>query len=169
MKNFLILLFIPLIGVSQISYKDVMKIKDVNQFKRVMIENGLEFESSDDDLVTYGLDIVKDPINGNKSTLWGYYQKGTQFWGLDFSRSSLLSELLPHLNELVLEEEGSKLRSEYDKILKEVKEKCKYYEIFTFSGNDYVTYSCSESLYGGKIGFMVSEGWGYIKHFPKTD
>ena len=26
-------------------------------------------------------------------------------------------------------------------------------------------YSCSESKYKGKIGFKVSEGWGYIRHF----
>jgi hypothetical protein len=28
-----------------------------------------------------------------------------------------------------------------------------------------VCYSCSESKYKGKIGFMVSKGWGYIRHF----
>ncbi|GIR82093.1 MAG: hypothetical protein CM15mP83_8190 [Flavobacteriaceae bacterium] len=36
-------------------------------------------------------------------------------------------------------------------------------------GIDYVTYSCSESTYKGKIGFVVSEGVGLIRHFPNPN
>ena len=55
-------------------------------------------------------------------------------------------------------------------IVKEIKKNCKYYDIITYVNDedeksDYVCYSCSESKYKGKIGFKVSEGWGYIKHF----
>ena len=33
------------------------------------------------------------------------------------------------------------------------------------NGVDFVTYSCSESLYKGKVGFVISEGIGHFKHF----
>ena len=60
--------------------------------------------------------------------------------------------------------------NEYDLIVKEIKKNCKYYDIITYTSKDdeeldYVSYSCSESKYKGKIGFMISEGWGYIWHF----
>ena len=33
-------------------------------------------------------------------------------------------------------------------------------------GTDFVTYSCSDSSYKGKIGFVVSDKEGFIRHFP---
>ena len=81
MKNFLILLFIPLIGLSQISYKDIMSINSEDTFKRVVIENGYEFDSFDEEgWVSYGFNIVRDSIEGNKSSKWGIYNGGS-FWG----------------------------------------------------------------------------------------
>ena len=41
-----------------------------------------------------------------------------------------------------------------------------YYTIMNYNGTDYVTYSCPASKYDGKIGFMISEGSGFIRHFP---
>ena len=47
------------------------------------------------------------------------------------------------------------------------KENCEYYKIITSeNGNDYVSYSCSESLYKGKIGFRVEDKMGIIWNFP---
>ena len=108
MKRLILLLFIPILSYSQISYKDVMSIKSVDTFKKVVIENGYEYESLDEEgWLTYGFNIVKD-----------------------------------------------------------IKEKCKYYKIINYNGIDYVSYGCSESSYKGKIGFVVSEGSGIIRHFP---
>ena len=44
MKRLIILFFIPILSYSQISYKDVMSIKSVDGFKKVVIENGYEYE-----------------------------------------------------------------------------------------------------------------------------
>jgi len=57
--------------------------------------------------------------------------------------------------------------------------KCRFpsgIKIFTFVESlqtklwlpDYVTYSCSESSYKGKIGFVVEEGRRVIRQFPTT-
>ena len=60
-------------------------------------------------------------------------------------------------------------KNPYDLIVKDIKEKCNYYKIINYNGIDYVSYSCSESSYKGKIGFVVSEGSGIIRHFPTTE
>ena len=157
----LILLFIPIISYSQISYKDVMSINSEKMFKKVMIENGYEFGELDEGGVWYGFDIIRDSIEGNKSNKWGWYGVNDGFT-LTFSRNTLLNGFLN------LKEDRSE--NEYDLIIKEIKKNCKYFDIFTYTNEDdeeldYVCYSCSESKYKGKIGFMISEGWGYIKHF----
>ena len=158
-KMLILLLFIPILSYSQISYKDVMSIKSVDTFKKVVIENGYEFDSTDDDWITYGFNISRDSIDGNQSTKWGFYDTYDGMFMLQFSRTSVVGEFF-----------GSEDNSEnpYDLIVEDIKEKCKYYKIINFGGTDYVTYSCSESLYKGKIGFMIEEGWGFITHFPPS-
>ena len=51
-----------------------MSIKSVDGFKKVVIENGYEFDSLDDDgWLTYGFNIVRDSIEGSKSSKWMLY------------------------------------------------------------------------------------------------
>ena len=162
MKRLLLLLFIPIISYSQVSYKDVMSIKSVDMFKKVVIENGYEYDSMDDDgWLTYGFNIVKDSIEGSKSSKWSSYNTKDDRFTLSFGRRTVLG------NFFGTEDDTS--QNPYDLIAKDIKEKCKYYKIINYKGTDYVTYSCSESSYKGKIGFVVSEGSGIIRHFPTTE
>lgn len=157
-----VLLFIPIFSFSQVSYKDVMSMKSVDMFKKVVIENGYEYDSMDDDgWLTYGFNIVRDSIEGNKSSKWSSYNTKDDRFTLSFGRRSVLG------NFLGTEDDTS--QNPYDLIVKDIKEKCKYYKIINYKGTDYVTYSCSESSYKGKIGFVVSEGSGIIRHFPTTE
>lgn len=166
MKQLLLILLIPIISYSQISYKDVMSINSEKMFKKVMIENGYEFGLSDEVNLVYGFDIVRDSIDGMKSSKWGRYEVKDDGFGLSFSRNTQLNTFLN------LKEDRSE--NEYDLIVKEIKKNCKYFDIKTYTTEDdeeldYVCYSCSESKYKGKIGFMISEGWGYIKHFVNIE
>ncbi len=166
MKQLLLILLIPIISYSQISYKDVMSINSEKMFKKVMIENGYEFGQSDEDDVIYGFDIVRDSIDGMKSSKWGRYGVKDDSFTVSFSRNSSLNTFLN------LKEDRSE--NEYDLIVKEIKKNCKYFDVITYTNeddedSDYVCYSCSESKYKGKIGFMISEGWGYIKHFVNIE
>ena len=162
MKRLLLLLFIPILSYSQISYKDVMSIKSVDTFKKVVIENGYEFDSIDDEgWISYGYNIVRDSIEGNKSTKWGIYNKNDGKFTFQFNRRTLLGNLLGT--------EDDTSENPYDLIVKDIKKNCKYYKIINYKGIDYVTYSCSESTYKGKIGFVVSEGVGLIRHFPNPN
>jgi len=58
--------------------------------------------------------------------------------------------------------------TEYDKILSVVKDKCTFFEILNYKGDDYVCYSCPESTYKGKIGFMIQDEQGFIRTFPDS-
>ena len=166
MKQLLLILLIPIISYSQISYKDVMSINSEKMFKKVMIENGYEFGQSDEDDVIYGFDIVRDSIDGMKSSKWGRYGVKDDSFTVSFSRNSSLNTFLN------LKEDRSE--NEYDLIVKEIKKNCKYFDVITYTNeddedSDYVCYSCIESKYKGKIGFMISEGWGFIKHFVNIE
>lgn len=166
MKQLLLILLIPIISYSQISYKDIMSINSDKMFKKVMIENGYEFGQSDEDDVIYGFDIVRDSIDGMKSSKWGRYGVKDDSFTVSFSRNSSLNTFLN------LKEDRSE--NEYDLIVKEIKKNCKYFDVITYTNeddedSDYVCYSCSESKYKGKIGFMISEGWGFIKHFVNIE
>lgn len=164
MKNILfLLLLIPILSHSQITYKDVMEIKSVDMFKKVVIENGYEFDRKEGDWIIYGYNILRDSLEGNRSTTWGRYNSVDDRWSLLFSRTSLLGEFLGIDNDT---------SNPYDLIVDNIKSKCKYDKIVNYKpgyeeeGDDYVTYSCSESKYKGKIGFVIVQGWGVIRHFP---
>lgn len=140
----------------------MMSINSVDTFKKVVIENGYEFDSVDEDgWIYYGLNIERDSINGNKSTKWGGYNKVDGKFRFQFNRRTILGEFLGT--------EDDNTENPYDKIIKDIKKNCKYYKILNYKGVDYVTYSCSESTYKGKIGFVVSEGVGLIHHFPNPN
>ena len=137
-----------------------MSIGSVEMFMKVAIENGYEFDNVDEDeWVTYGYNIVRDSIKGNKSAKWIYYNQKDHRFSLAFSRTNIISNFLGT--------DADNSENPYDLIVKDIKEKCKYYKILNYKGTAYVTYSCSESSYKGKIGFVIEEGWGVIRHFPE--
>ena len=138
---------------SQISYKDIMSISDSKQFKKVMIENYYEKNNEEDEgWLVYGYSIRRDSIDGNTSPKWEVNQ---MMIVLVFSlvEVSLLNSLL----SLDIDED---VKSDYDEIIEDIKKNCTYYDIIEYENsegevNDYVCYSCSQSKYKGKIGFMI--------------
>ena len=76
MKKLIVLLFIPFISIGQITFKDIMSISSLDQFKRVMIENNYEYTKSAEGWVEYGFNIVRDSIDGDKSSSWTRYRGG---------------------------------------------------------------------------------------------
>ena len=159
MKKLILLLFIPLVSFGQ-TYKEVMSIDSVEMFMKVAIENGYEFDNVDEDeWVTYGYNIDRDSIEGNKSAKWINYNQKDHRFSLAFSRTNIISNFFGS--------DSDNSENPYDLIVKDIKEKCKYYKILNHNGTAYVTYSCSESSYKGKIGFVIQEGWGIIRHFPR--
>jgi len=157
-KLLFLLLFIPTLSYSQITYNEVMSINSEKTFKRVVIENGYESNSDEDGRISYGLNIVRDSIEENKSSRWAGYDKNSSEFRFKFYR---ISQLNLFGNEIVVD-------TPYDEIVKDIKKNCEFYDIINRKGTDYVCYSCSQSTYKGKIGFVISEGSGIIRHIiPK--
>ena len=159
-KLLFLLLFIPTLSYSQITFEDIMSINSEKTFKRVMIENNYEFDQFNEEYIDYGLNIVRDSINGNKSTEWIRYKKSN-------------GEFYFHFFIITTNMYGSKIgldNQTYGIITNDIKKNCEYYDIINRKGMDYVCYSCSEwELWDGKIGFVISEGSGYIRHIMPTE
>jgi hypothetical protein len=100
-----------------------MSTNSVDGFKKVVSENGYEFDSLDDDgWLTYGFNIVKDST-GSKSSQWSSYNTKDDRFTLSFGRRTLLG------NFLGTDDDNSE--NPYDLIVKDIKEKCKYYKIIS--------------------------------------
>jgi hypothetical protein len=154
MKKIIILLLIPIISFSQ-TFNELKMINSLDDFKKVMIENKYEFDEIDSDgMWLYGFNRMEVDSLGNKgSEKWGMFSKDGS-WKIQFNkRNNFLYPL-----------------GDYDEIVENIKDECIYVGIEKFYENyDYVTYSCNESKFDGKIGFMISDGRGNIRYFPKKE
>ena len=56
---------------------------------------------------------------------------------------------------------------QYEEIVDSIKEKCDYVDVIGVDGIDYVVYRCIESRFEGDIGFVIYDGSGLIRYFPK--
>jgi len=157
MKRLLLLLIIPTLSYSQITFEDIMSINSEKTFKRVMIENGLEYDESGNfgkQYIFYGLNIRKDSLEGNKSSLWGsYYKRNGEFRFQISLWKGLFSDDDDNL---------------YDLLVEKIKKNCTFYDVLNENGDDFVCYSCPQSMYKGKIGFTKIDGSGVIKHIIET-
>jgi len=160
-KLLFLLLFIPTLSYSQITFEDIMSINSEKTFKRVMIENGFEKEVVPklEDWIWYGLNIKKDSIEGNKSSLWGSYDKRNGEFRFQISVKNKGG-----IDFFGRETDGEIKDNVYDLIVEKIKKNCKYYDVIEKDDDDYVCYSCSQSTYKGKICFTKSDGSGYIEH-----
>ena len=138
-KTLFLLLFIPTLSYSQITYKDIISIHSENTFKRAVIENGYEL-------------VIKD----NKQLIYDNINH-TSVCGLSLRDNLFLFRFF---------NDGIK---NYNSIVDDIKNNCTFLGIGEFEGNDYVCYSCSESKYKGDIGFTIFEGVGIIQLFPKEE
>ena len=136
-----------------------------------MIENYFEFATEEEGYITYGYQLNRDSVDGDKSSMWGSYNTEDGSFMFQISRGNAFAEILGWddlgFNTDALQE-GKYV---YDEILEDVKKNCNYYDIVTYTRengekDDYVCYSCSVSKYKGKIGFRIKDGGGYIRHFP---
>ena len=151
MKKLLLLLFIPFVSFSH-SFKNVVSVNSIDDFKRVAIEKGYELYEEDDSKVLYAYNIVKEEGEEDIIERALAYFKGTNTFMFTISKQySLLGKTITMDNTL------------YDEIVDEIKTKCTYNKIERRQNElDFVTYKCSEDKGNFTIGFAIKDGWGMI-------
>lgn len=152
MKRLLLLLIIPTISYSQITYEDILSINSEKIFKKVMIENNCVFDSvGENGVILYTSD--------DEISFYSFFPEDNT-WLFMLSKTDLLG--------LVLGVDLNDSKSSYDLIFDSVKDKCVYYDIINVNDVDFVCYNCSGSTDSIKVGFTsMDNNYGLIKSFPK--
>ena len=124
----------------------------------MVVENNYEFIDDDNGRLFYAI----DEVNGESSGIRMYIETEGEFM-FTFARKNIIGGILDTNGD-------GKIDSNYDLIFNEVKKKCRYFDVIKVLQNngersDWVSYSCDDSEYKGNIGFLVEDGFGYIRHF----
>ena len=163
MRILIILLFVSFSGFSQ-TYEDIMSIKDIESFKKLVITEGYSLESMADKLEEEtGIEVGEDDkllmdsalvmyVYGNDEIV-ALYDRVTPTWMFTYE--------LPYMWKEMQTYEG------YKSITNRIKSDCTYMEITNYNGMDMVSYRCEDSSLGGNIGFVVQDNAGWIRYFPK--
>ena len=164
MKRLLLLFIVPTLSYSQITYEDIMSINSLKTFKKVVIENGFEFDNDSLSVSWYGIDIQKNYNDESGSLLWSGYYKETGEFKFQFvieDRSSI-------------DDNYDISKHPYNLITEKIKKNCTFYDVINdeFKKDtkvDWVCYTCPQSKYKGKIGFTKYDGRSIIKHIIPTE
>ena len=149
----LILLLIPIISTAQ-SLNELRMIKNVNDFKKVMIENNFQSYKYDGD--GKDVDINKDIVvfkkiegkygGGEKYAVFWQYEGVVFNWALKFNKTTKLD----------YDENGKKIKEygDYTDLVDSIKKECKYLKILNVLEKDYVCYICEGDM---KYGFGIDK------------
>ena len=163
-KLLLILLCVPLIGMGQIfDFNDIKKVNSEKMSKKFAIEN-LYLNFYEDAykaqyLYKFTFDAETKDFTSTPQSVFEWHKESSLIY-LNFS----------------LEYED--MDKTFKTIINQIKSECEYYDIFLdqsgyhqeiFVGKDeYVCYTCPNSIYKGKIGFRFNEYEGYISGTIRT-
>ncbi len=154
MKNFLILLlFVPVISFSQISYKDVMSIDSKDTFLKIMVENKYSTTSTSE------YSFALNPDEYGSSTSFAQYFLNNRFY-FEFVRTGTRYTGTPQEIEIIME-------NPYDTIFEIIKRKCKYVAVKKVDNLNYACYECKKAKYDGLIALTTSGKKGIITAFAR--
>ena len=143
----LIFLLIPIVGFCQTSkftLDDIESIKDVNSFKKVMMERGL-LKWGEESVEGKNIDYTDNLGEGLNQITTKYIIEDD--WTIIGFRNN---------------KEG--YNDEYDKLFDEVKSKCDYLEFDKIMNTELIKYDCGD---GFKIGFGREPNLSFISKYPK--
>ena len=160
MKHLLLFLLLPLTLISQVQFDDLMEINSLNDFKKVVIENN--YTATRDQPFSSFLFYGK----GKKSLEnydWYCHSATYNLTDSTFSFGFELDDNCLFLSSSLSSEKYS--RCPYLPLIEEIKNQCEYEAILNYDGEDYVTYKCADSKFGGLLGIMTAFGRGNIRSF----
>jgi hypothetical protein len=159
MNKNIVFLLIPIIGfcqTSEIVFGDVMKMDNITDFKRVMMENGYDKVWDLEERLFYGYDVDMVDDDNVSTSKYGVYFKNENRFLLSFNKG-----FLPY-------------KEEYDDIFEIVKRECDFVDIDESLEIDYIRYDCEDywvyccgELLSYLIGFGDYENELFIRSFRK--
>ena len=165
MRTLIILLFISFSGFSQ-TYSELMSINSLQTFKKVCLENGYEsinltevlesiLEEGTEATSRDGTDMSSFVTYSYQNTpRVGNWNTETETFAFTYPKNVFLEILM-----------GEDEKSVFQEITDDIKRNCKFYKVVSEGDVEFVTYSCSQSLYKGKIGFAVKGDIEVIRTF----
>jgi len=166
MKKLLFLLIIPCVSFGQIKYKDIMQINSQETFDNLMFDK--QFSATDignDEYATQYFALnpkTKDgEIVSTHFASWTPSQNRFYFTIMRIGTSR-------NLYTGAVTWEGV-MANNYDTILKKVKRKCKFVQMYKVDNDNYACYTCKKAEFEGYLGFAVIEGKGAITNLKYLD
>lgn len=144
MKNYILLLFIPIVCFGQ-TYEDIVSIDSKEQFIRIGVENDYEVDLSDSRVVNLVLEPRKDENGNINAKAFGSYAT--------FENNSLLTF------QFYLKNLFQKLK--YDEIFDFVKKNLKFSKVV----KQYSCYTVDEKR---EIGFSIEDDWCFVMLFTNN-
>ena len=166
MKNLLFLLLIPLVSFGQIKYKDIMQINSQETFEKLMFDK--QFSSID--RIDDGYGTLNYALNPNtedgetKSTHFASWTPSINQFYFTFIRTGTSTNLYTGAVTYT-----GVMANNYDTILKKVKRKCKFVQMYKVSNDNYACYTCKKAEFEGYLGFAVIGGQGAITNLLYLD
>ncbi|MDA9885655.1 hypothetical protein N9D26_00175 [bacterium] len=143
-------LFVFTFGFGQNSgtfnFDDIKDINTVKIFKKFCFEKEFVKVEDNEGVLTYAKGYQSDKKTAN---VWAHYSINEDLFILQFSRNYFDSS-----------------HPSFQKILNYVKKQCKFYDFKDNNGDEYICYSCLNSSFKGKIGFLRDkDGGDYVRTF----
>ena len=127
------------------TYEELATISSLESFKKVLIENDYEYDKKASKKKK-GLNVTYRTADNQKYAVWN---TDRDEFAILINKKNIIG--------------GLEKYTDYDDILRDVKDKCTYYGVYGGKDvTDAVFYNCSDFRYNGLVGFLVAEGGGYI-------
>ena len=136
-----------------ITFNDVMSINSVKTFQTVLNGKGYHFSDENEDWINYGINIISDS-SGTYSKEWISYNKKTNEFYFKYGYNDDYDDDF------------------YDVLIDDIKKNCTFYDTLKNNGpnkRDYISYSCPQSTYKGKIGYTITDSISLIKHIIQIE
>ena len=164
-KLILLLLFIPLASIGQLSFNDLMELNSQQAFEKFMFDEQFSATDQKDDYnsIFYALNpSIEDGVV--VSTHFAHYTPTLETFWFSFIREG--KRFNPYTG--VVSFEGV-ISNDYDTILKKAKRKCKFVKMYKLENDNWAIYDCKKAEFKGYLGFTVIAGQGNIANFLFID
>ena len=163
-KLLFLLLFIPLVSLGQLKYKDIMKLDSKDAFEKLMFDKQFSITDQKDNYNSLHYALNPTYKDGEVySTHFAQYTPSIDSWFFTLIRRGTSTNLYSG----VVTDAGI-MANDYDGILKKVKRKCEFVKMYTLSAT-YACYTCKDAEFDGYIAFSIIDGQGAITTFKSLD